>query len=54
MAAGRLGHPFVRLDTDDGNSSLDQRPRDLAGSAADIEDSDRSETDQVVDQRFGV
>ena len=54
MAAGRLGHPFIRFYAENGNSALDQRPRDLASSAADIEDSDRVEADQVVDQRFGI
>ena len=53
-AASHSGHPFIRLDAENGNSSLDQRPRDLARSAADIKDTDRLEADQVVYQRFGI
>jgi hypothetical protein len=41
MTAGHFGHPLIRFYAENGNSSLDQRPRDLASSAADIEDTDR-------------
>lgn len=54
VTARHLGHPFVRLDAENGQAAFGEGHSGFAGTAPDIEHRFRSQAGQIVDQSVGV